>query len=137
VSNVNRKIAEKLGWTDIYEEEWFEDYSNLFGTFPGAVRPMPLPDYQHDMNEAIAAMDCVEAPYKIYVDIQFTGASSVKGDDGKYTKGVARYSTRVSLHDANDVLWLKTVDSMEAVPAAICAAILQAHGVTVEATDGE
>jgi hypothetical protein len=154
VSDVNRKIFQLLGGKIEPIDHGVKAWGNLYRIFSPAGDAMlrrtsyenenswpeyevddVIPDYQHSLDEAITAMDCVEAPYRIYVDIQFTGASSAKGDDGKYTKGVARYSTRVSLHVPNDVLWLKTVESMEALPAAICAAILQAHGVTVEVSD--
>jgi hypothetical protein len=118
VSDVNRKIAELRGWTDIYEEEWFEDYSNLFGTFPGAVRPMPLPDYYHSLDEAIkAAWELLPGGFTIEIN----------------DYGVGLVSWWVG-HDKNTITVIPTSPNVDPadIAAALYAAILQAHGVTVE-----
>jgi hypothetical protein len=128
MNDMNSTIAELCEWTDIrigyYEGDGGID---VFGIPPGADDERPLPRYTADLNAALAAMDCVESPFVIYVDIQFKGGYSIIGIDGNYSKGLSKYSSRVSLHDADKVLWLKTVDTVEEIPAAICEAILQAQ----------
>ena len=59
MSELNRKIAEARGWTQITEEEWWvEDWSmydsveGLVGCPPGQDYRYPLPDYQNSLDDA-------------------------------------------------------------------------------------
>jgi hypothetical protein len=60
MSDLNRRIAIALGWTDIHEGSyWEEDYYDtrevhtLFGTPPGHQDKRPLRDWEHDLNAAM------------------------------------------------------------------------------------
>lgn len=63
VSDLNRQIAEQLGWTNIHEKTyWSEDYDGegwvtiLVGNPPGREDDRPLPDCEHDLNATLAAL---------------------------------------------------------------------------------
>jgi hypothetical protein len=59
MNELNRKIAESLGWTRIIEEEWwvegwsvYDQMQGLVGCPPGKDFRCPLPDYEHSLDDA-------------------------------------------------------------------------------------
>lgn len=122
----NRAIAEACGWTDIYEEEWFENYSNLFGTRPGSIRPMPLPDYYYSIDEAIeAAAELLNYGLCIFLDPNDPHITYKNGKRDEFGDLWTRLSTRSN--------------APADIAAAICEAIVQACGIVVESevSDGQ
>ena len=70
MSDVNRKIAELLGWIGIHTDSWYwEGYQGgapaegLVGVSPELDELDVLPDYEHDPDETIkAAFEWIENP---------------------------------------------------------------------------
>lgn len=76
MNDLNRRIADALGWTDIHTDRyWYEQYDSdgwvgaLFGTPPGSQDKRPLPDYEHDLN---AAHQVVASVLSYRIEHQYT-----------------------------------------------------------------
>jgi len=124
VQQINIAVAKVCEWTDIRQvySLWDEMPIGYHGHPPNAKSrdvfdTIPVPDYYHSLDAAVAAAgEAIKAPYHLHIYI-------------KYEKGIPFGD--VSLCTRSDEVWHKSTNTTEAIAAAICEAILQAHGVTV------
>lgn len=73
--NINREIAELLGWTELewdsYRIETYDDILEVetwFGGRPQDGDMRPVPDYEHDLNAAITLLDTLPDDHEEYHD---------------------------------------------------------------------
>lgn len=85
VSDLNRQIAEQLGWTNIHEKTyWSEDYDGegwvtiLVGSPPGREDDRPLLDYVHDLNAVLTAIPKDDALYDVRIQEHIPGDFTVR-----------------------------------------------------------
>lgn len=132
MSDVNRKIAELCGWTDIHEDEWWEEdfygdgfTKGLVGVSPNGEGLLPLPDYQHSLDAAVqAAGELLNYGLCIFLNPDNPHITYKNGKRDEF--GDLWTSLPVKSNDPADIA------------AAICEAILQARGQEVqEVSDGE
>ena len=122
---INVAVAKLLGWTDFEEKTyWLEDYhdisevTGLEGRPKGSDTRRLIPDYCHDLNAALAAAGRKLPGTTITIRI---------GEDTPLV-----YYVRIHRYPSD----LLELHSIEAIAAAICEAILQAHGITVSEQAG-
>lgn len=112
-NEVNIAVAKLREWTNIREGQYMDGGTDIFGIPPGAEDEQPIPDYYHSLDAAVAA---AEELLKGVAVNKIDNIWSVSWADK-----TGEWHVMPVMIDA----------TLQAIAAAICETILQAHGVTV------